>query len=74
MRVTTAAEWGNTTAVDQAPLQVKEPDTDWMAAHLLIMAAVTLIGAQHEVSKELLYVARTLSHPLIVVERAKVQE
>ena len=59
---------------DQASLQVKEPDTDWMAAHLLIMAAVTLIGSQHEVSKELLYVARMLSHPLIVVERAKVQE
>ena len=54
-------------------VEVKEADRNLQAAHLLVIAAVTLIGEQTAIGKELLYVAETLSHPIMVLKQDDVQ-
>lgn len=45
-----------------------EPDRNLMAAQLLMLAAITLIGPDTPVGKELLYVAERMSHPLHILK------
>ena len=47
---------------------VEEPVIEKQAAHLLIMAAATLLGPENPATADLLYAARALSHPLLVLK------
>ena len=61
---------GDTISTMEYNIEVKGPDTELLSACLLIMAAATLLSKEHPaVSEELQYIAKSLSHPLLVLKQ-----
>ena len=58
---------------DNRSMKVEEPDNDNIAASTLILAAAALLGREHILSSELLYIARALVHPMIVVKEPRME-
>ena len=60
---------GDTISTMEDNIEVKGPDTELLSACLLIMAAATLLGREHPANVELQYIAKSLSHPLLVLKQ-----
>ncbi len=50
-------------------IEITGPDPERLSACLLIMAAATLLGREHPANAELQYIAKSLSHPMLILKQ-----